>query len=528
MAPTISHSILANNRYSPNQLSQNHHDSRSFSKARIVVDQMDLSFSSFLSSSSTWGRPTYHVTRQYARNFDGFHHHHQQQQPLPTTITPLSCHKQLVTLPENILLDRNMFIPGSQPTQFWDPLDEDDPNEVPPLMTHGSMTATTTTATATATFSTITSGITPSNHPHLLQPQPYSKKSTSFVPKTTGTTIAGCTTADGYVVLGADTRATESTMIADKKCEKIHPLASNLWCCGAGTSADLDHITRQTLYALTFHRGLYTTANDDEYHYHHHHHHHEKKNDNVDMNGGRTTSRGTVGNAPGRTRFCADSVGSHHPAGILHIAVPVSMACQFLQNYIFDHPGMGVNLIVGGVWKSKPYLRAIHPHGSIDVNLPYTALGSGGLAAMSVLEQRYTPHLTVRDGIQLIQDAILSGIQNDLGSGSQVDICIIDPNGISHYRRGMVPEETLPPMSSVPHVQDQNGTTDHHPHQVPQDQDRDDQGRNIETAPVTGVNGFGNLPFTIVSRRSWLISDRQVQNKIAQQWNEHLGIPSTS
>lgn len=43
----------------------------------------------------------------------------------------------------------------------------------------------------------------------------------------TGTTIVGIIYADG-VILGADTRATEDTTVADKNCEKIHYLAPNM------------------------------------------------------------------------------------------------------------------------------------------------------------------------------------------------------------------------------------------------------------------------------------------------------------
>lgn len=37
----------------------------------------------------------------------------------------------------------------------------------------------------------------------------------------TGTTIVGCLFRDG-IVLGADTRATEGPIVADKNCEKVH------------------------------------------------------------------------------------------------------------------------------------------------------------------------------------------------------------------------------------------------------------------------------------------------------------------
>lgn len=58
----------------------------------------------------------------------------------------------------------------------------------------------------------------------------------------TGTTIAGIVYKDG-VVLGADTRATGGSEVADKNCEKIHYLAPNIYCCGAGTAADTEKTT---------------------------------------------------------------------------------------------------------------------------------------------------------------------------------------------------------------------------------------------------------------------------------------------
>jgi hypothetical protein len=61
--------------------------------------------------------------------------------------------------------------------------------------------------------------------------------------KKTGTTIVGMIYKDG-VVLGADTRATGGTEVADKNCEKIHYLADNIYCCGAGTAADTEMTTK--------------------------------------------------------------------------------------------------------------------------------------------------------------------------------------------------------------------------------------------------------------------------------------------
>ncbi|GLJ28369.1 hypothetical protein SUGI_0558190 [Cryptomeria japonica] len=55
----------------------------------------------------------------------------------------------------------------------------------------------------------------------------------------TGTTIVGLVFKDG-VILGADTRATEGPIVCDNNCEKIHYIAPNIYCCGAGTAADTE------------------------------------------------------------------------------------------------------------------------------------------------------------------------------------------------------------------------------------------------------------------------------------------------
>ncbi len=51
----------------------------------------------------------------------------------------------------------------------------------------------------------------------------------------------------GGVVLGADTRSTSGSTVADKNCEKIHFIAPNIRCCGAGTAADTEAVTSELL-----------------------------------------------------------------------------------------------------------------------------------------------------------------------------------------------------------------------------------------------------------------------------------------
>merc|ERR1719499_3049606 len=69
----------------------------------------------------------------------------------------------------------------------------------------------------------------------------------------TGTTICGIVFDKG-VVLGADTRATAGPIVAQKNCEKIHYIAPNIYCCGAGTASDTEAVTSMVSGALELHR----------------------------------------------------------------------------------------------------------------------------------------------------------------------------------------------------------------------------------------------------------------------------------
>ncbi|KAL8563000.1 Proteasome subunit beta type-7 [Nucella lapillus] len=189
----------------------------------------------------------------------------------------------------------------------------------------------------------------------------------------TGTTICGMVFKDG-VVLGADTRATEDTIVADKNCAKIHYIASNIYCCGAGTAADTEMTTLMISSELELHR----------------------------LN----TSR-----------------------------VPrVCTANRMLKQLLFRYQGyIGAALVLGGVDVTGPHLYSIWPHGSTD-KLPFVTMGSGSLAAMAVFEDRFKPDLTREEAMKLVRDAIAAGIFNDLGSGSNVDLCIITKDKVDYIR----------------------------------------------------------------------------------------------
>lgn len=114
--------------------------------------------------------------------------------------------------------------------------------------------------------------------------------------------------------------------------------------------------------------------------------------------------------------------------------VPVPCAATLLKQYLFRYQGhVSAALVLGGVDSQGPHIYSIHPHGSTD-RLPYATMGSGSLAAMAVFESRWKPDMSEEDGMKLVRDAIAAGIFNDLGSGSNVDLCIIRKNSCNFLR----------------------------------------------------------------------------------------------
>lgn len=150
----------------------------------------------------------------------------------------------------------------------------------------------------------------------------------------TGTTIVGLIYKGG-VVLGADTRATEGPIVADKNCEKIHYITESIRCCGAGTAADTEFVTSLISSNMQLHE-LHTRK---------------------------------------RPRVLA--------------------AMTMLKQRLFQYQGyIGAALVLGGYDATGPQLFTIAPHGSTD-KLPYVTMGSGSLAAMSVFESRWRPDMEV-------------------------------------------------------------------------------------------------------------------------------------
>lgn len=113
-----------------------------------------------------------------------------------------------------------------------------------------------------------------------------------------------------------------------------------------------------------------------------------------------------------------------------------------LKQHLFRYQGhIGAYLVVAGVDPTGTGLYTVHAHGSTD-KLPYVTMGSGSLAAMSVFESTWQPDLDRQGAIDICAEAIKAGIFNDLGSGSNVDVCVIEKDQPTQLLRNyMKPNE---------------------------------------------------------------------------------------
>jgi 20S proteasome subunit beta 2 len=391
--------------------------------------------------------------------------------------------------------------------------------------------------------------------------------------RTTGTTIVALIAAGDdnstVLILAADTRATDGSTISDNRCSKLHELANNVWAAGAGTSADVEALVRRTKYKFwklgrTYMDGCggigNTIVNDNS----------DNDMDKMDNN------KNNVGNKKEEEedttcRIVSPSIITHDMIdnntppnyddddddGSKLIPPPASVTAvlHFLRSQLRKSNGnLGVNLLVGGYdhITSRALLAAIHPHDSIDI-VSYSALGSGGLAAMGVLESRYPTRrsrrrrrqqrkqdstanadmssstsssclMTVTEGIQLAVDAVRAGIDNDLGSGSQVDVCVIGPGGV-FYRRAVAREEELQWISNnvnddVVDNDDVNGAPISVGGAVLKSSwnTAREEGQGSSSS---GVNGFGNIPFAIQSKKV-VIGGSSSSSKQGRHWLDEV------
>jgi proteasome beta subunit len=91
-----------------------------------------------------------------------------------------------------------------------------------------------------------------------------------------------------------------------------------------------------------------------------------------------------------------------------------------------------VGSLVGGFNEDgSTELYTIEPAGSVIKVNDYDAnLGSGMPFVLGLLERQYKPGMSIKEGIELAQEAIKSSTQRDVGSGYGIDVFTITKDGI--------------------------------------------------------------------------------------------------
>lgn len=191
----------------------------------------------------------------------------------------------------------------------------------------------------------------------------------------TGTTTVGIVCKDG-VVIAADTRATAGNMIVDKRAEKVHVITDDFALTIAGGVSDAQLLIKLIRAELK-------------------------------LKEVRTGKRPTAKEA-------ANLLG-----GLLYsnIRRPSML------------PGI-VHFLLAGKDSSGLYLYDLFPDGSITKVPDIISSGSGSVFAYGVLETKYKKGMSVKEGIDLVQEAINTAMQRDSCSGNGIDVIVVTPQGI--------------------------------------------------------------------------------------------------
>ena len=280
-------------------------------------------------------------------------------------------------------------------------------------------------------------------------------------------------------MLAADTRATNGETVADKRCEKIHRLAPNIYCCGAGTAADAEQLTRAVAIELTTQRWALRLAAGpppvmlDE--------HDEGQGVRTDGNGNPAPSASSSSIPFSQLGFEAVDATSRvaaahcllkkavyqgHRTGSLSCALVLGGVDAYGFAKLVQVHGGGSSTSVRTRDLSKSSISSSSSDGvpsgfGESIACGFAALGSGELAAVSALESHWQPDLTLDETVALATMAARAGVNNDLGSGGGVDVCVIagsssggsDSSGSRSggnawvkYMRGYRPEDAAPPL----------------------------------------------------------------------------------
>eukprot|EP00163_Fabomonas_tropica_P010532 TRINITY_DN2069_c0_g1_i3.p1 TRINITY_DN2069_c0_g1~~TRINITY_DN2069_c0_g1_i3.p1 ORF type:complete len:198 (+),score=59.82 TRINITY_DN2069_c0_g1_i3:148-741(+) len=187
---------------------------------------------------------------------------------------------------------------------------------------------------------------------------------------------------DGGVVMGADSRTSTGTYIANRVSDKITPITDKIYCCRSGSAADTQAIVGYTKWYLEMH--------------------------SVELN------------EPPQVRTAA------------------SMAHRIVYG---NKEQLLAGLIVAGydsVEKGSVYTITV---GGAKVKQPFAIGGSGSTYIYGYCDSQYKPNMTKAECQEFVKNALALAMARDGSSGGVIRLATIDASGVE---RTMIPGDQLP------------------------------------------------------------------------------------
>ena len=195
----------------------------------------------------------------------------------------------------------------------------------------------------------------------------------------TGTTILGIICKDG-VVMASDRRATAGNLIAMKNAKKAVQINDYLVIAGTGNMSDIE-MQKKIIAAQLRLKEL------------------------------KSKKRPTV-------REAANLIGMITYQNIRQPAMIPSIVGTLVAGFNED---------------GTTELYSIEPSGTAIQVEDYDAnFGSGMPYVLGLLERQYKKNMDVKEGVELVIEALKSSTQRDTGSGNGIDVFVITKKGIKH------------------------------------------------------------------------------------------------
>ena len=117
--------------------------------------------------------------------------------------------------------------------------------------------------------------------------------------------------------------------------------------------------------------------------------------------------------------------------------VPPNTIAKMMSNMMYERRFFPLltQVIVGGLIDS-PIIFTLDPLGSV---LPddYAAVGTGAEMALGILDQQYKKELNEAEATDLAVKSIRAAIMRDSASGDNIDVLVIDKNGIKETTKNV-------------------------------------------------------------------------------------------